>query len=212
VVVDRNSRSGESAFTQKNYPMKNSPSRQPQICVSAILFLTLTIIYSATADDFIINTNLSSLTVSGSVMGSAFTPQGTGSLTTKYRGTIQATQTASTIQFTGSSSITALTNGSWAPLPGGTNGTAPANYGGSASLVGGLVTVKAALRSMLFDVTSPAIPVTGGHFPPGSLTLVLPLAPTGTSTLDYRESGLATDFGSTLMTGNATNNVATWPA
>jgi len=148
-------------------------------------------LFPAVADVFTIDPSQSSLTVSGSILGNPFSPQGAGSMTTTYGGTIQAAQTAGTIQFTGLSLITANTNGSWTPLAGGGGypGVAAADYGATASLYGGFVTVVAAFRSLLFDVTSPAITVTGGQFYPGSLMFLFPS--NTTSTLDYTTSALA---------------------
>jgi hypothetical protein len=163
------------------------------------------------ADVFTIDSNLTSCAISGTITIAGFSApiqqQGAGSLTTKYGGTIQATQTANTIQFTGLSLIAAQTNGSWQPLAGGGAGSAPANYGASMSFAGGIVTAKVALRSVLFDVTSPPITVTGGQFNPSNLTFLFPA--TATSTLDHKESGLVSASGSKSLTGNATNNVAT---
>ena len=174
--------------------------------------LTLVVgVSTVAADVFTIDSNLSSCAISGSITIAGFTgtiqPQGSGSLTTKYSGTVQATQTAGTIQFSGLSLITAQTNGSWQPLAGGGAGSAPANYGVFVNFAGGVVTANVALRSVLFDVTSPPITVTSGQFNPSSLTFLFPA--TATSTLDYRESGAISGSGSKSLTGNATNNVAT---
>src|SRR2546422_11454426 len=88
------------------------------------------------ADVFTIDTNQSSLTLSGSFQGTSFVQQGPGSLTTKYEGTIQVAQSANSIQFTGESVITAQNSGSWQPLTNGAAGSAPANYGATASAGG----------------------------------------------------------------------------
>jgi len=156
----------------------------------------------ASADVFTINPAQSSLTLSGSILGYSIAPQGAGSLTTTYNGTIQATQSGGTIQFTGQSVITAQTNGSWQPLAGGASGNAPADYGGKASTF--LGTAYAALRSILLDVTSPPIPVSSGQFSPSSLTFSFPS--NATSAIDYHS---AVGSGSKVANGNATNNVAT---
>ena len=145
------------------------------------------------------------LTLSGTVGGCrALQPQipaGTG-LITKYSGTINASQAAGSIQFTGSSAITAQTNGTWAPLPGGSNaGTAPGDYGARATIFG--TTAFAALRSVQFDATSPSITVTSGQFNPSGLTFLF--VPAANSTLDYYTSITSGTLG---LTGNATNNVA----
>ena len=155
------------------------------------------------ADEFTIDPNQSSLTISGIVAGNTVAQQGAGSLTTKYGGTIQATQTAGTIQFTGLSLITAQTNGSWQPLAGGGAGSAPANYGATGLFLG-YIPVVAAFRSLLFDVTSPVIAVTGGQFNANSLTFLFPAS--ATSALDYNAGFLGS--GSKLLSGNATNNIA----
>jgi len=155
----------------------------------------------ASADVFTVDPTQSSLTLSGSILGSTFTPQGAGSMTTIYNGTIQVAQTPGTIQFTGQSLITAQTNGSWKPLAGGGNGSAPADYGVAASSAVG--TVNAAFRSILLDVTSAPVPVTGGQFDPSGLTFLFPAS--ATSAIDYRSSIAS---GSKHATGNAANNVA----
>ena len=121
----------------------------------------------------------------GAFLAITFAPQGAGSLITAYGGTIQLTQTAGTIQFTGGSLIAAQTNGSWQPLAGGGAGSAPADYGGVAS--SGFVTANVALRSILLDVTSPPITVTSGQFDPSSLTFLFPAS--ATSAIDYRVTG-----------------------
>ena len=157
-------------------------------------------IFVASADVFTIDPTQSSLTLSGSILGSTFTPQGAGSMTTVYNGTIQVAQTPDTIQFTGQSVITAQTNGSWKPLAGGGNGSAPADYGAVASSI---VTVNAAFRSILLDVTSPPITVTNGQFDANGLTFLFPAG--ATSAIDYRSSIAS---GSKLATGSGANNVA----
>src|ERR1035437_2944922 len=137
------------------------------------LFTLMLGVSPVAADVLTVDPNQSSLTITGSVAGTSFVQQGAGSLTTKYGGTIQATQTAGTIQFTGLSLITAQTHGSWQPLAGGGAGSAPANSGAT-ELYGGFITVIAAFRSLEFDVTSPAIAVTSGQFDPSSLTFLFP--------------------------------------
>ena len=168
------------------------------------LFALMLGVSPVAADVFTIDPNQSALTISGSFSGTSFAQQGQGSLTTKYTGTIQAAQTAGTIQFTGSSLITALTNGTWQPLAGGGAGSAPADYGAT-ELYAGFITAYVALRSVLFDVTSPVIPVTSGQFNPSGLTFLFPA--TATSELDYN-AGIA-GSGSKPGSGYATNNVAT---
>lgn len=161
--------------------------------------------FSASGNVFSIDPSRSSLTLSGSILGYAVSPQGAGSLTAAYAGSIQVSQAAGTIQFTGGSLITAETNGSWQPLPGGSSGSAPADYGGVATSE--FETAYAALRSILLDVTSPPLTVTSGQFNASSLTFLFPS--NATSAIDYRASGLFSGSGSKAATGNSTNNVVT---
>jgi hypothetical protein len=171
-------------------------------------FLTLTLlatalncgIFRASADTFTIDPTQSSLTISGMVFGIAFNPQGAGSLTTVYNGTIEVAQTAGTIQFSGGSLIAAQTSGSWKPLSGGGNGSAPADYGGLANVAG---SAFVAFRSVLFDVTSDPIPVTSGQFDPSGLTFLFPTG--STSAIDYRYFA---GSGTKIATGEGTNDVA----
>ena len=168
---------------------------------AAIWLVLIGGVFSASADVFTIDPAQSSLTLSGSALGATFTPQGSGSLTTTYGGTIQLTQTAGTIQFTGGSLIAAQTNGSWQPLVGGGNGSAPADYGAMAT--SSFITARVAFRSILLDVTSPPITVTDGQFDPSNLTFLFPAS--ATSALDYRTT---INSGSKAATGNGANQVA----
>ncbi len=86
------------------------------------------------------------------------------------------------------------------PLAGGGNGSAPADYWTVATSI---VTVNAALRSILLDVTSPPITVTNGQFDPSSRTFLFPAS--ATSAIDYRSSIAS---GSKLATGSVANSVA----
>ena len=130
-------------------------------------------------------------------------------MTTKYGGTLQATQTGNTIQFTGLSLITALNSGNWQPLTNGSAGLAPANYGASISLVAGFVKVKAALRLLQLGISSRDITViSNGQFTATNLMLLFPS--NAASSLAYLETGLASGSGSTALTGQSTNNSTTF--
>jgi hypothetical protein len=159
----------------------------------------------AAAVVFTLDTNRSSLTVSGTVQGAAIAQQGPGSLTTKYGGALQATQTGNTIQISGQSLITALNSGNWQPLTNGSAGLSPANYGASVSLVAGFVHVKAALRFLQIGICSPASAINvNGQF---ALTnLVLSFPSNAASSLAYQETGLASGSGSVALAGQSTNN------
>jgi hypothetical protein len=153
---------------------------------------------------FVLDTNNSSLTISGTLEGAAFQQQGAGSLTAKISGTIKAEVTSSNITFVGGSAVVALNSGNWQPGPNGVAGSAPANFGVKASVL--LTTALAAVRNTLLDVTSSALAVTGGSFSGQGLHFNYPSK--STAGLDYSYSGLlGTGNGSQLLKGVSTNNL-----
>jgi hypothetical protein len=115
-------------------------------------------------------TNQSNIAITGKVHSSFGTtdilPQGTGSLTTNYTGTIRADRVGtSSIQFSGGSLIDANVSGSWKPLANGDDGSAPADYGGRFSYLFGAVTANFAARDFVADLLSGVLPIDGaGHF------------------------------------------------
>ncbi len=182
-------------------------SNTPSVLVAAALFGFGTLFeHSAHAQVFNLDTNQSYITISGTILGNQWQEQGPGSLTTKYKGTLRANVTGSTIQFTGQSLLEGFDNGSWAPKADGTSGSEPANYGGQASSL--LGSAKAALRKIQLDVVSPSLTITNGRFASGSLAFFFPTnAP---STLAYSISSfLGSQSGSVPLVGYATNNVTT---
>ena len=153
---------------------------------------------------FVLDTNNSSLTISGTLEGAAFQQQGAGSLTTKISGTIKADVTSSNITFVGGSAIVALHSGNWQPGTNGVAGSAPANFGVKVSVL--FTTALAAVRNTLLDVTSSALTVTGGSFSGQGLHFNYPT--NSTSALDYSYSGLlGTGSGSQQLKGVSTNNL-----
>lgn len=158
----------------------------------------------ACATVFNLDTNQSVISISGSVLGATFSQQGSGSLTTHYSGTIEATVSGSSIQFDGGSAIAAFTNGTWQPMADGSAGSAPADYGATANQ--GIIVANAALRNILFDATSPAISIVGGQFDSHTLTFSFPS--NAVSSLAYRVTGAISESGSKSLTGDATNNVS----
>jgi hypothetical protein len=161
-----------------------------------------TLICEGAAQTFVIDQAKTSITVSGSVAGGALKEQGTGSLTTTFSGKLMVDIGASTIQVVTGSQIAAQTNGSWEPGPGGASGTAPADFGGKATV--GFFTAKAALRNLLLDALSAPIPLSNGQFDASGI--VFAFSPAGKSTLDYNAVLLT---GSQVLTGLATNGVTT---
>ncbi len=157
-------------------------------------------------ETFNIDNSQSAIAVSGLIAGFAMTAQGPAALITGYSGGINADPFGSTIQFTGGSSINAHTNGVWQPAPGGTVGSAMADYGAQANVdypPFGFYLVYGALRNISFDVTSPVLPVASGAF--NGTNLVFSFTSIN-ATLDYYSSPL---HGSLALTGYATNTVAT---
>src|SRR3954452_2482132 len=117
-------------------PTSNGRFGRASMTYMAILFLVCCLLAPHTnAFIFTIDPLSSSLSLSGTVAGFALTQQGPGSLTTTYSGSINADFDSSTIQFNSAAAAAAI-NGNWQPLPGGGSGSAPANYGGQASLGG----------------------------------------------------------------------------
>ncbi len=152
---------------------------------------------------FAIDPTRSQLTLSGKIAGNTLTSQGSGSLTTTYSGNINANVSSSTIQFTGSSTITAETNGVWQPAVGGGSGSAAADYGAQAT-VSPFGTVYGALRNLVFDVTSPSLTMTGTNF--DSSALVFSFTPSSNSSLDYYNAVVT--HGTLALSGYSTNTIA----
>ncbi|MBV9008163.1 MAG: PEP-CTERM sorting domain-containing protein [Verrucomicrobia bacterium] len=118
---------------------------------------------SARGDTFTLDPTASTLTVSGNnIYVGMFAPQGANSLTTSYSGTIDATVTANSITFN-SAALAAAVSGNWQPAAGGAAGSAPADYGITfAPPYTGLA--YAAIRNLVLDLSSNAIPTTAGSF------------------------------------------------
>jgi hypothetical protein len=150
---------------------------------------------------FMLDTNNSSLTISGTLGSAKFQQQGPDSMTTKISGTIIADVTSSNITFAGGSAMIALTNGNWQPGPGGVAGSAPANFGVKVTVYY-IITAMAAVRNALLDVTSSPLTVTGGAFPGRQLQFFFP--PASTTVLDYSAGSLAS--GSDTLMNAFTNN------
>jgi hypothetical protein len=153
---------------------------------------------------FTIDSSQSSVTISGTVAGGTIAAQAPGSLTASVGGTIRATLNGLNLQFPGQSVIAAQTNGSWQPLHDGTAGSAPADFGGKANILG-LASGLAALRKIQLDVFAPAIAVNAGKFDSSSLTFQF--LTNALSSMDYNVSGLLSKSGSVPLTGYATNKV-----
>jgi len=181
---------------------------KPKISLQALVVAlfggasVLVISAQAAPQSFTLDSSQSQITLAGKAAGFTFVEQGTGSLTTHYSGTVKAELGASTIQFTGGSSIDAQTNGVWQPAPGGGAGSAPADYGAKANL--GLGTAYTAMRNVVLDVTSGTLNITNGNF--DSTALVISFPTNAHSAFDYNAGFVGT--GSAPLAGYSTNTLA----
>src|SRR5262249_40595538 len=108
------------------------------------------VLLSVTSGVFALDQVNSSLTLSGTFAGANIHQQATGSLTTKYMGTLVAQWdlSAKTIQFIAAgTAATALNSGTWQPNVNGGSGSAPANYGGKVTIL--FITGYAAVRNLV---------------------------------------------------------------
>ncbi|HAV64110.1 MAG TPA: hypothetical protein DCY13_17305 [Verrucomicrobiales bacterium] len=172
----------------------------PGISLLAASCLLSTQVAFAEAKTFVIDPEKSTLTLSGTALGAALQQQGPGSLSTTYSGNILADVTENAVTFVGGSTMAAANSGSWGPGAGGAAGTAPANYGARATT--GLGSGTAALRELLFDITSESIPTLGGTFAADGLTFLIPA--TASSVADYSAGFFA---GSEALAGKSGDNV-----
>ena len=170
-----------------------------------LLWLASLLAFNSPALVFTIDPAQSSISLTGSVVGFPILEQATGSLVTKFSGTINADVTATIILFTGASGIVAQDSGNWNPKTGGTAGSASANYGGKASA--GFATALAAIRNAQFDVTSLPLALTGSSFP--STALLFRFLTNSAGAIDYSVSGFFPKKGGIPLAGLATNRVTT---
>jgi hypothetical protein len=155
---------------------------------------------------FTIDPAVSSVTLSGNIVGNNIAEQGQGSLRTILDGSIRAEVAPGTIKFVGGSQIDPRTNGVWEPLLGGADGAAPADFGGKATSF--LASAKAALRNLLLDVTSGQIAlVNQTQF--NADGLVFGFIPEAQATLDYVVTGFLNARDSEPLAGLSTNKIAT---
>ena len=158
------------------------------------------------AEVFTVDSTQSFVSISGTVAGQALHEQGSGSLTTHYQGTLVADIGADTIQFPGQSQVVAMNSGSWQPLSDSSDGSEPANYGGTASFF--LSTGVAAVRDAQLDVSSGAVAVLNGQFSTQGLTFTIPAD--AFSSLAYRVEGAYNDAGAVSLAGrSASGQIAT---
>lgn len=153
---------------------------------------------------FTVDTNQTTITLSGTVLGLPIEEQSPGSLTTHFGGQITANITDSSVAFPGGSRIVGENSGSWTPKAQGEAGSEPANFGGKAS-GGFLGNVMAAVRNSQFDVTSSTLPLIAGNFDAGSL--LFQFIENSGGSLDYSVGGLFATKGNIDLAGLATNRL-----
>lgn len=195
----------------RGFCLVNLQAAQTQLPMKKAIFCAINALLTASLMSAPVTFNLveneSIITISGNVAGFAVSQQAAGSLVTHYTGTILADLTESTLHFTGGSAIDAKTNGVWQPMIGGgtssTPGSDPGDYGGQANA--GFATLKAAVRDVLLDVTTPAaLPLNNGTFDASALTFKFPT--NATSGFDYNAGALGR--GNKKFGGLLTNRVS----
>jgi hypothetical protein len=158
---------------------------------------------STTSAVFAVDPSASAVTLSGDVSGATILPQGTGSLTSNYSGTLVADWDlgAQTINFDQpGTAVSASITGNWQPQIGGGSGSAPANYGGKATLV--IFPATVALRNLVLTglTASPlALSGPGPYSFPSTQTFKV-----AAGTADYNAGFLG--FGSTDLSGLSSDN------
>ncbi len=192
-------------FRTSSQALRLRKSRRPGLYRPDVILLEDRVMLSATSTVFSLDQNNSSLTLSGTFAGANIQTQGTGSLTTKYIGTL-ATQwdlTAHTLSFvqTGTA-VTALNSGTWQPAVGGGSGSAPADYGGKVTIL--FITGYAAVRGLVAATSSGALALSGSG-PSYSFPSTQTLSITA-GTADYNAGSFGS--GSASLANNSASNTA----
>jgi hypothetical protein len=176
-------------------------------CVFVSLFGFCGVAFGA-PETFILDQENSTLTISATIstaLGSIpLSEAGSGSLTTHFNGTLQTDTTDTSIRFLPQSEVHALDSGSWRPGIDGADETAPASFAGKGQISTFLGTVlgEAALRSLVLNTSSDALPVNGqGMFDASLLLFAFPES--SQARFDYRVSGLLNKTGGKPLAGNS---------
>jgi hypothetical protein len=185
---------------------------------TAALAVSLGVVIAAAAESaratvytYTIDPQRSSLTVTGNLTGNEASPQTFGSLTTSYSGTIVANVGSGKIAFTGGSSIVAADQPSeQQPYTDATFGSAPANYGrtASSSLFGG--TSLEAIRDLKLDMWDTTfgdgIAINNGNF---SSTSLQPHITDGTSDVLSGNTAVETDLSPGVLVNRSSAGFST---
>ncbi|MBN8249007.1 MAG: hypothetical protein J0L84_16385 [Verrucomicrobia bacterium] len=177
-------------------------------CLLLLSALVLSVAARAELLSFVVDPDQTVVTLSGQAAGAKLEPQGPGGLTTRFQGTVVVDATATEVLFPGGSRVIPEEINSWEPGPDGANGSAPASYGGKATIGSGFFVVNAiaATRRLSFDVLSPPLALSGGSF--DAEGVLFQFVETNNPTLDYRTSGLINLREGRILAGLATNKVA----
>jgi hypothetical protein len=154
---------------------------------------------------FTIDPAQSSISLSGTVVGTTVKEQAPGSLTTSFSGSVTAELTDSTITFTTAGLVIANNNGEWEPKANGAVGKEPANYGAAAQIAGAAGT--AAARNIQFQLSSASLALADGSFDASAIVFQFPT--NSPATLAYRTAGFLSLSGSESLSGVGTNRNTT---
>jgi hypothetical protein len=154
---------------------------------------------------FTIDPEQSSISLSGTVVGTAIKEQGPGSLTTSFSGSVTAELTDSTITFINAGLIIANNNGEWEPKANGATGKEPASYGAAAQISG--LAASAAARNIQFKLSSASLALSDGSFDASAIVFEFP--PNSPAILAYRTAGFPSFSGSESLSGVGTNRNTT---
>jgi hypothetical protein len=147
----------------------------------------------------------SSITISGNLVGNSIKEQGSGSLTTKYKGAISVNRDGNQILFPGGSLVVAENNGNWQPLTNGVSGSAAANYGAAVESI--LGSGQTAIRNIQLDLVSSALEISNNEF--STLGLAFQFLTNASSSMDYTIKSLfMTESGSFPLAGFSTNQIS----
>ena len=174
------------------------------------LLVTLSSLTAVRAEQltFTLDPTRSAITLSGSASGAALQPQAAGSLATTFEGTIVLDVGAVEVNFPGGSRVIPQELNSWQPGPAGADGSAPASYGGKATIGSGFFSVSAvaATRRLSFDLLSAPLSFAAGSF--NAEGLQFRFVETNNPVLDYRTTGLLNQRDGQPLQGLATNKLA----
>jgi hypothetical protein len=144
-----------------------------------------------TATTFTIDSNLSTITLSGVVAAATITQQSAGSLTDRFGGTVDVTYNGTTLTFNSANADALLNPSSPFSPPDGTGGSTGVedNYGIRAPIIPVILVADGAIRDLAFSIASGAIPLVGSTFDATQLNVT-----TTAGVVDYAAGSLGSGF------------------